>query len=92
MLCPNDVYVFGAPIGGTNKSMRKESMEIIEVSNIENSGGRRIVLQAQSAQDRIMLVYAQLPHNSRLNTTVDILENAAVMQRRHVKCAKHDHF
>ena len=86
MLCPNDIYVFGAPIGGTNQSMRKESMEILEIANDENSRGRRILLNTQSAQDRILLVYAQLPYNSRVNTTVDILETAVVMQRRLVKC------
>ena len=85
MLCPNDIYVFGGPVGGTNKSMRKESMEIIEVANVANSGGRKLVLKAQSARDSIMLVHAQLPYNSRLNSTVDILETTVVLQRRHVK-------
>jgi hypothetical protein len=85
MLCPNDIYVFGGPVGGTNKSMRKESMEIIEIASVANSGGRKLVLKAQSARDSIMLVHAQLPYTSRLNSTVDILETAVVLQRRHVK-------
>ena len=85
MLCPNDIYVFGAPIGGSHKSKRKESMEILEIDSDQNCGGRRIVMMAQSAQDHISLVYAQLPHNSQINTTVDIMENAVVMQRRLIK-------
>jgi hypothetical protein len=85
MLCPNDIYVFGGPVCGTNKSMRKESMEIIEIASVANSGGRKLVLKAQSARDSIMLVHAQLPYNSRLNSTVDILETTVVLQRRHVK-------
>lgn len=64
--------------------MRKESMAVVEVASDTNVGGRNIVLTAQSAHDSILLVNAQLRRNSRVNTTIDILENAAVMQRRHV--------
>lgn len=85
MLCPNEIYVFGRPVHGTHTSMRKESMAVVEVASDVNSGGRKIILKAQSADDSILLEHAQLRHNSRVNTTVDILENAAVMQRRYVK-------
>jgi hypothetical protein len=85
MLCPNEIYIFGRPVHGTNTGMRKESMAVVEVASDTNVGGRKVVLTAQSAHDSILLVNAQLRRNSRLNTTVDILENAAVMQRRHVK-------
>ncbi len=85
MLCPNEIYVFGRPVHGTHTSMRKESMAVVEVDTDVNAGGRNIVLKAQSAYDSILLERAQLRSNSRVNTTIDILENAAVMQRRHVK-------
>ncbi len=88
MLCPNEIYVFGKPVHGTHTCMRKESMAVVEVACDVNAGGRNIVLKAQSAHDSIVLERAQLRSNSRVNTTVDILENAAVMQRRYVKYGK----
>jgi hypothetical protein len=87
MMCPNEILLFGKPVGGTNKSMRKESMEVVDVASDISSGGRKVILKAQNAQDSIMLAYAQLPNNSCVNSTIDVLENAVVCQRRHVKCA-----
>ena len=83
--CPNEICVFGRPVGGTNRSMRKETMDMVDVASDVNSGGRKIILKAESAHDSILLVHARLRHNSRVSSTIDVLENALLNQRQHVR-------